>query len=114
MGKIPIIVIVLMLVSVGFLSGCNGITTETSISYIREHANKYINKTVTVKAIYYGNGNTSRYMIIDSSQNSMDVTESNNVVKPTPLVRGSEYKFTGIVRYSSAGLYLEVTKIEAT
>jgi len=46
--------------------------------------------------------------------------DSNSVIKPTPLVSGSEYKFTGIVRYGTmpntvmSGLYLEVTKIETT
>lgn len=82
--------------------------------------NKYINQTVTVQATYYGIGNTSYYMIMDSTM-SIYATETNNVVKPTPLVSASQYKFTGIVRYGkppgyylSDDVYLEVTKIETT
>lgn len=122
--QVVIIGIVALLISIG-LSGCteqtsNGQSSQiTSIGTINAHANNYINNTVKVKATYIGGGGAAYYMIIDSS--SMYVIESTNVVKPTPVVSGSIYKFTGIVRYGrlpgsffSDIVYLEVTKIETT
>ena len=119
--QLLIIGIIVLLITVG-LSGCQQSSQSsviTSIGDIHANANKYINQTVTVQATYYGVGGNSYYMIMDSTM-SIYATETNNVVKPTPLVSASQYKFTGIVRYGqppgsffSPDVYLEVSKIEA-
>ena len=65
--QLLIIGILALLVTIG-LSGCNEQTSQvTSIGTINAHANNYINKTVTVKATYYGGGGAAYYMIMDSS-----------------------------------------------
>jgi hypothetical protein len=109
--QLVIIGIVTLLFCIGF-SGCDSIGT-TSIIDIQTHLNRYLNHTVTIKGsivfgqITDGTGNYIRYLILD------------NVTKPTPFVDGTEYKFTGIVRYgeyqdTEPVIYLDVTKIETT
>jgi len=105
--------IVALLICVG-LSGCSGIGT-TSIKDINEHPNRYINQTVTLQGSYIGT------IISDNSGGSLILVIPNHVAQPNPFVFYSEYKFTGILRYSkdmiyiaTKGLYLEVTKIETT
>jgi len=114
--QLVIVGIIVILICVG-LNGCVG---ETSIADIQAHSNNYINKTVTIRGQYSGGG--SLYYIMDTKAgvSMIQAIDSNNIVKPTPVVSGSEYKFTGIVRYGSpmsyypTSLYLEVTKIETT
>ncbi|MCJ7572075.1 MAG: hypothetical protein MUO82_09405 [Candidatus Thermoplasmatota archaeon] len=121
--QLMIVVIIVILLTVG-LSGCNQqqqSSTIATIGDIQGDVNKYLNQTVTVTASIYGSEITSTYMIMDSSYNSMYIAESNNTVKPTPVIAGLQYKFTGIVRYGqlpdsffSDVVYLELTKIETT
>lgn len=119
--QLTIIGIIALFVCIG-LSGCQQSqqsSGETKITDIREHSNNYINQTVTLIAIYGSDIDTLCYVIEDST-GYIDALDSNNVVKPTPTISGSQYKFTGIVRYGrlptfySDTIYLEVTKIETT
>jgi hypothetical protein len=84
---------------------------------IRNSPNRYINQTVVLLGQYFGEGALG-FM---GSSGSFPIIIPNNAQKPTPLVSGGTYKFTGIVRYGyvanplfTTGLYLEVTKIETT
>jgi hypothetical protein len=112
-NQLVILGIVALFVCVG-LSGCSGLGT-TSIKDIRDHPNRYINQTVTLQGTY-------QYMsVYDNSGGILCLVIPSDVKQPTPFVFYSEYKFTGIVRYSNnmiysatGGLYLEVTRIETT
>jgi hypothetical protein len=117
--QLVIIGIVALLVCIG-LSGCQQLSGETSIADILTHSNNYINKTVTIRGQYMPAGSIYSIMNVKDGQGYITAIDSNSVIKPTPLVPGSEYKFTGIVRYGimpntgMLGLYFEVTKIETT
>jgi len=102
-----------------FIFVFSNIETITPIGDIKQHANSYIGKTVTVKAYYSSSGfSVSPYYVISDSTGYIYVTETTNIVKPT-LISGSYYKFTGIVKYGQVTMlgneaYIEVSKIEAT
>ncbi len=55
MKKIPILIIVLMMVSIGFLSGCNEDRQSFKITVMNDHRN-----TVYVQCMIYYNATTSR------------------------------------------------------
>jgi len=110
---IILIGIIVLLVCVG-LSGCDQFSNAISSTDIRNHPNNYIGKTVVLIGKYYGG------LIFDSG-GTFDIVIPDIVQKPTPLVTGGTYKFTGIVRYGQVPgsyyaptTYLEVTKIETT
>jgi len=116
--QLIIVGIIILLIVVG-LSGCNEQSSKSTISDMYRHSNTYINQNVTIigNSSLYSSDN---YWITDSTGASIIATNSNNVIKPTPLVTGSQYKFTGIVRYGQPPgcdmantVYLVVTKIEA-
>jgi hypothetical protein len=83
---------------------------------------RYINQTVKINGTVDDYSSNLPYSIMGPS--SLIAINSNNVDQPTPVVNGTTYRFTGIVRYgkslgngmtwSSDTLYLEVTKIETT
>lgn len=122
---VGVIILLVVVIIALVLIGTNWLSGETSIKDIVEHGNKYANQTVTVRGIYnptYIPGLFGDHIelsvvftITDSSGNTIMARESNDIVKPTPLVSGSQYKFTGIVSYDKAtneAALDQVTKIE--
>jgi hypothetical protein len=113
------------------LSGGNG-TGVTSIKDIQEHPNRYINQTVIITGTLSNHSDivvafvdTTTGMVTDES-GKINIIIPMNVKQPAPYVQfGAKYRFTGIVRYGEVyyagpgkfpgpGIYLEITKIEAT
>lgn len=107
--QLIVFVIIFLLITVG-LSGCNNQNNEVSITEINEHANRYLNQTVTITAKYQVG------IISDSTNDYLQIDISNTTNKPT-MVKDSIYKFTGIIKEYQINLvtyiYLEVLKIEA-
>ena len=115
MRKTAMLLIVLLVVSVGFLSGCDSLNT-VSISEINDHPNSYLNKEVTIKAEYIfqkgGPGLPGAVVLIrDESDESMDAMIPPIDVDTSILFIGGWYYWKGIIIPQGSGVGLDVTEI---
>ncbi|RLI50582.1 MAG: hypothetical protein DRP09_19895 [Candidatus Thorarchaeota archaeon] len=116
MKKLALLLVIIAIGMLGLSYGCleDSENNVISISELGKHADKYLNKEVTVEGQWFEWGDTKKVMD-NSSDIYAEILEGTNT---SILTKNTEYYFTGILKYGKPSgheeniLYIEISDIE--